>query len=176
MNGPRLQFLTALALRYNYAVMSITTPAKRALESLGIPYRLHLHEESLRSLEQAAEERGLKPHQIVRTLLFRLEAGSYILVLMPGPEKVAWQKLRRWLGVSRLTTASAQELLEVTGYETGVASPFGLPRPIRLLADRGILDHEIISIGAEIRNAGLILKREDLIRALEPEIGGFVRE
>jgi Cys-tRNA(Pro)/Cys-tRNA(Cys) deacylase len=153
--------------------MSVTTPATRALESLGIPYRLHLHEEPLRSLEQAAEERGLKPHQIVRTLLFRLEAGSYVLVLMPGLEKVAWQKLRRWLGVSRLTTASAKELREVTGYETGAVSPFGLPKPVRLLADRGILDHEVISIGAGIRNAGLILKQEDLIRTLDLEIGDF---
>jgi Cys-tRNA(Pro)/Cys-tRNA(Cys) deacylase len=153
--------------------MSISTPATRALESLGIPHRLHLHEEPLHSLEQAAEERDLKPHQIVRTLLFRLERGSYVLVLMPGPEKVAWPKLRHWLGVSRVTTASAKEVLEVTGYETGTVSPFGLPKPVRLLADRGLLAHEVISIGAGIQNAGLVLKREDLIRALEPEIGDF---
>ena len=81
--------------------------------------------------------------------------------------------MRRWLEVSRLTTASAKEVLEVTGYETGAVSPFGLPKPVRLLADRGILAHQVVSIGPGIRNAGLVLRREDLIRALEPEIGDF---
>jgi len=37
------------------------TPVTRALEALGIPHTLHIHERPLRSLEQAAEERALKP-------------------------------------------------------------------------------------------------------------------
>jgi len=150
-----------------------TTPVTRTLDSLNIPYRLHMHATPLLSIEQAASERGLVPQQIVRTLVFRLENGSCILVLMPGPGKVNWPKLRHHLGVSRITTAEADEVLEVTGYETGAVSPFGLPEPLRILADRRIMDHETISIGAGIRNAGIILQREDLITSLQPELGSF---
>ncbi len=153
--------------------MSPSTPVTRALQELGIPYRLHLHRRPLRSLEQAAAERGLEPDQIVRSLLFRLEGGSFVMVLVAGPGRVSWPRLRRYLGVSRLTTATADEVRRVTGYEPGAVSPFALPGPVRLLADRSVLAHEVISLGAGIRNAGVILKRDDLLRALEPEVGDF---
>lgn len=153
--------------------MTSTTSVTRVLDSLDIPYQLHVHEKPLRSLEQAARERGLAPAQIVRTLVFRLEDSEFILVLMPGPGKVAWPKLRRHLEVSRLTTADAEEVLQITGYETGAVSPFGLPKPLRILADSRIMDYDVLSLGAGIRNAGIILKRDDLLRALTPEMGDF---
>jgi len=153
--------------------MEKPTHVTRALDDLGISYQIHIHERPLRSLEQAAEERGLEPDQIVRSLLFRLEDGAFVLVLMPGGEKVNWTKLRRHLGVSRMATATSEEVREVTGYETGAVSPFGLPHPLRLLADRRIMVHDEISIGVGVRNAGVILKRQDLLDALEPEMGDF---
>ena len=153
--------------------MTKSTPVTRTLDELGIPYQIHIHERPLRSLEQAAEERGLEPDQIVRSLLFRLEDGVFVLVLMPGGKKVNWAKLRRHLGVSRMTTATSEEVQEVTGYETGAVSPFGLPLRLRLLADRRIMIHDEISIGAGVRNAGVILKRQDLLDVLEPEMGDF---
>jgi prolyl-tRNA editing enzyme YbaK/EbsC (Cys-tRNA(Pro) deacylase) len=64
----------------------------------------------------------------------------------------------------------------VTGYEPGAVSPFGLLSPLRILADRGLLAHAVISIGAGIRNAGVILQRTDLVRALQPEMGDFVEQ
>ncbi len=153
-----------------------STPVTRALEALGIPHTLHVHEQPLHSLEQAAQERGLEPGQIVRSLLFRLEDGTFVLVLAPGPAKVSWPSLRRHLGVTRLTTAPPEEVRRVTGYEPGAVSPFGLPSPLRILADRGLLAQAVVSVGAGIRNAGIILAREDLVRALQPEMGDFVEK
>jgi len=51
--------------------MATNTTVTEALDALEIPYRLHIHQNPLRSLEQAARERGLEPTQIVRSLLFR---------------------------------------------------------------------------------------------------------
>jgi Cys-tRNA(Pro) deacylase len=153
--------------------MQITTPVTEELDQLGIPYQLHIHQNQIRSLEQAARERGLEPEQIVRSLVFRCEGDEYIIVLMPGPKKVNWPKLRRHLGISRITTATPEQVLEVTGYELGAVSPFGLPSPIKILADRSILDQTTVSLGAGIRNAGVILKREDLLRVIEVEMGDF---
>jgi prolyl-tRNA editing enzyme YbaK/EbsC (Cys-tRNA(Pro) deacylase) len=90
--------------------------------------------------------------------------------------KVEWPKLRNHLGVSRITTATAEQILELTGYELGAVSPLGLPSNLRILADRTILDQTTVSIGAGIRNAGVVLKREDLIRAIEVEMGEFGAE
>ena len=159
-------------LDYN-AGMPTSTPATRALDDLGIPYRLFLHSSTVRSLEQAAHERGLAPDQIVRSLVFRVEKGAYVLVLVAGPAQVAWPKLRRHLGVSRLTTADKGEVIQSTGYAPGTVSPLGLTQPIPILADRGLMAQEVISVGAGIPNAGIILKREDLLSIVQPVIGDF---
>ncbi len=149
------------------------TPVTRALEALSIPFELRLHDRPVRSLEEAAAARGLAPGQIVRSLVFRIEEGTFVMVLMPGPEQISWPQLRHHLGVSRLTTASAEQVERETGYPPGAVSPFGLPRPMRLLADRSLLDLETISLGAGVPNAGVVLARADLFATLEIELGDF---
>jgi Cys-tRNA(Pro) deacylase len=153
--------------------MQTKTPVTIALDELGIEYQLHVHQNQVRSLEQAARERRLEPEQIVRSLVFRCERKEYIMILMPGPKKVNWPKLRRHLGISRITTATADQVVEMTGYELGAVSPLGLPSPLKVLADRSILNLEIISLGAGIRNAGVIMKRVDLLRVIDVELGEF---
>ncbi len=150
-----------------------STPVTRTLEALGIDFTLHQHAQPVRSLEQAARERGLAPGQIIRSLVFRVGEGAFVMVLAAGPGRVSWPKLRRHLGVTRMTTASADEVRRVTGYAPGTVSPFGLPGPLRILADRGVLVPEVVSLGAGIRDAGVILKRDDLLRALSLEVGDF---
>jgi Cys-tRNA(Pro) deacylase len=153
--------------------MQTQTPVTQALDKLNIQFELHVHEKPLRSLEQAARERNLEPGQIVRSLLFRMEGGEFVMVLVPGPSKVDWSKLRHYLGVSRVTTARPHEVEQITGYPTGAVSPFGLEKPIRLLADECIQNIEVISLGAGIRNAGVILESSALLTHLKPELGDF---
>ena len=144
------------------------------LDELGIEHTLHIHDTPLRSLEQAATERGLQNDQIVRSLLFRLEDRSFILVLVAGPAKVDWSRLRKYLDVRRLTTADDEEVLTITGYTPGAVSPIGLKQPLRILADTMMCDHEILSIGAGIRNAGVILRSQDLFEAIDAEFVDLV--
>jgi Cys-tRNA(Pro) deacylase len=153
------------------------TPVSQALLKLKIPHRLFRHPGPIQSLEQAAHERGQKPNQVVRSILFRLADGDYVLVLMAGPAQISWQALRAYLGRSRLTMAGRDEVLSATGYQLGAVSPFGLPRPIRTLVDEGVLDQEEISIGSGVRGTTVILKTEDLMDALpKAEIGRFRKE
>lgn len=150
--------------------MTLNTAATRQLDQLGIPYRIYLHPRPVHSLEQAARERGLAPDQIIRSLLFRLENGEFVLVLMPGARQVSWPKLRQHLGVSRLTTASREQVLAATGYAPGAVTPFGLPTRLRILADRSVLAHERLSLGAGAPNSGLILSLRDLLAVVQPEV------
>jgi len=151
-----------------------STPVTRALDAAGVSYTLQMHDHPIRSLEQAAEERGLSPEQIVRSLVFRLEGDTYILVLSPGPGQVSWPRLRKHLGVSRLTTATPEEVERVTGYVPGSVSPVGLAQPLRILSDRRLGLLQEVSIGAGIRDAGVVLQTEDLIRLVRPEFGEFM--
>ena len=147
------------------------TPVTRALDAMGIPYRFFIHPGSLNSLEQAAEERGQRPEQIIRSIVFRLADAEYIMVLVSGPRQISWPDLRHYLGVSRITMAKKEEVLQRTGYPTGAVSPFGLPQPMRILADESIFEEDEISIGSGVRFTTVIMAREDLRRALHKEFG-----
>jgi prolyl-tRNA editing enzyme YbaK/EbsC (Cys-tRNA(Pro) deacylase) len=63
--------------------------------------------------------------------------------------------------------ATEDEVLKVTGYRVGTVSPFGLPGPIKILIDPGILKEQEISIGSGMPNTGIIMTTAALRRALK---------
>jgi Cys-tRNA(Pro)/Cys-tRNA(Cys) deacylase len=153
------------------------TPVTQALTAAQVPYRLFRHPGPVHSLEQAAQERGQRPEQVVRSIVFRLAQDSFAMVLVAGPRQVSWPTLRSYVGQSRLTMADEAELLAVTGYPRGAVSPFGLPFPMRILVDHSVLAETEVSIGSGQRYLTIILRTEDLLKALGPiETGIFTRE
>ncbi|MEP7359549.1 MAG: YbaK/EbsC family protein [Anaerolineales bacterium] len=150
------------------------TPVTRELGERSIPHRVFRHPGPVASLQQAAQERGQAPEQVVRSIVFRVGEGEFVMVLMAGEQQVSWRTLRRFLGQSRLSMASEAELLEATGYRAGAVSPFGLPRPMRVLLDEAVLRPEEVSIGSGERGLTVILRSADLRRALpDAEISAF---
>ena len=146
--------------------MPPSTPATETLDRLAIPYRLFEHTRIPESLEQAAQDRGQAPEQVVRSLLFRITPGEFVLVLVAGPRQVSWPKLRATLGVSRITMASKQEVLDFTGYPIGAVGPLGLAHPVRLLAGQSVFKPGEVSIGSGVRGLAIIIKSSDLQKAL----------
>ncbi len=144
----------------------IETAVTRALDALQIPYRVFQHAGQVESLEQAARERDQEPRQVIRSIVFRLSENEYVMVLTAGAQQIAWNALRKVLGVSRVTMANADKLRAVTGYEIGAVSPFGLPRPMRILLDENVLEPEEISIGSGVRGVTVILACANLKRTL----------
>jgi Cys-tRNA(Pro) deacylase len=157
--------------------MDNSTPVTIELNSNNIPYRLFHHPGPIHSLEQAAQEREQKPEQVIRSILFRISQDNYVMVLVAGPKQISWQALRGYLGKSRLTMASKEDVLAVTSYQLGAVSPFGLPKPMRILVDRYIFSSEEVSIGSGVRGVSVIIKTSDLKKALgEVEVGHFIKD
>lgn len=152
--------------------MSTQPPVSVALDALGIPHRVFVHPGPVHSLEQAAQERGQRPQQVVRSILFRLGEGRYAMVLMAGARQVSWPTLRRHFGQSRLTMATEDEVLAVTGFQIGAVSPFGLPAPLDVLVDDSVLAEEEVSIGSGERGTTIILRTEHLLAGLGEVITG----
>ncbi len=153
---------------------SDATPVSRELAARGIEHRVLKHPGPLRSLEQAAEERGQRPEQVIRSIVFRTAAGEFVMVLVAGPAQIAWPALRAYLGQSRLTTASEEELLNVTGYTRGAVAPFALPSPMRVLVDRAVLEEEVVSMGSGVQGTTVVLRSVDMMAALpKAELGDF---
>ena len=152
-------------------------PVAQALTELQIPHRVFIHTGEVNSLQQAAAERGQQPEQVVRSLLFRIAEGEFAMVLIAGPAQVSWKALRKHFAQSRLTTATEEEVLAVTGYTRGAVAPFGLRQPVRVLIDEGLLAQDVISLGSGVRGSAIILTVADLRRALpDAEVGNFQGE
>jgi Cys-tRNA(Pro) deacylase len=143
-----------------------TPPVSLVLEESGIPHTTFIHPGPVKSLEQAARERGQRPEQIVRSILFRIAEDEYVMALVAGPAQISWKALRDYLGQSRLTMAKADEVLKVTGYPVGAVSPFGTASKLRILVDPNVYIEEVISIGSGVRGTTIIMKSDDLKHAL----------
>jgi Cys-tRNA(Pro) deacylase len=154
--------------------MVVSTPATRSLDLLKLPYQLFEHSSPPGSLEEAARQRGQRPEQVIRSILFKYQKQDYFLVLMAGPGQISWRKLRQHLALSRISMASEQEVLKVTGYAVGAVSPLGLPIPLRNLVDTSVIKPGEISLGSGVRGLAIIIKPSDLMRALgKYELGDF---
>jgi Cys-tRNA(Pro) deacylase len=144
-----------------------TPPVSTALEELGVPHKIFRHENPVTSFEQAASERGQKLEQVVRSILFRVSEDEFVMALVAGPAQISWKILRKYLGRSRVSMATEDEVLAVTGYRIGTVGPFGLPNQLKVLIDPSVMLEEEISIGSGMRNTAIILKSADLHHALK---------
>ncbi len=156
--------------------MNEQPPASGALNQKNIPHKVFAHQGSVQSIEQAAAERNQDVSQVIRSILFRLNEGEYAMVLIAGKKQISWKALRQHFGMSRLTMASPEEVLEVTGYKIGTVSPFGLKTPIPILADQNVFSQTAVSLGSGRAGIALLMLTEDLKKALgEIEVGNFAQ-
>lgn len=143
-------------------------PAEDALAAAGIGYRLIQHG-PVRSLAEAAEARGVRPGQVVKTLVVRRGADDFLFVLVPGDRTISWPKLRARLGVSRLSMPDAAVAQQVTGYERGTITPFGSVRGWPVIADERLTGQRI-TLGMGQHGLAAAVDADEVIRALGAEV------
>ncbi|HET6846942.1 MAG TPA: YbaK/EbsC family protein [Anaerolineales bacterium] len=155
--------------------MDEPTPAEAWLTERGIPHRVFRHAGIVTSLEQAAQERGQRPEQVVRSLVFRIAANEFMMVLAAGTGQVSWKRLREYVGQNRLTMATPEEVILATGYRIGTVSPFAVAQPMRTVIDGGVLLEQEVSVGSGQAGVGIIIAVADMLRAMpDAERGDLV--
>jgi Cys-tRNA(Pro) deacylase len=147
--------------------MSEIPPASLALTEMGITHEIFRHAGHVTSLEQAAAERGQRPEQVIRSIVFRLARDRFIMVLATGRAQISWKNLRQHVGQSRLAMASEAEVQRVTGYRVGAVSPFGLARPIQVVIETGVLQEQLVSIGSGVLHTAVLMSSQNLLAALK---------
>lgn len=63
---------------------------------------------------------------------------------MDGASRVDVERVRQELGVEKVTRAKADVVRETTGYAIGGVPPFGHRTRTRVLADRSLLEHDVV--------------------------------
>jgi Cys-tRNA(Pro) deacylase len=147
------------------------THAVRALDEMGIPYTLLTYAHKARNVEQAAAERGVATHQIVKTLLVRRPDKRHVIALVRGDQRLSLKKLARVVGVKLLEMAPEDDVPRITGYQIGAVSPLGLRRSdVPIYVDHHILDEARVSVSAGRHDMGLELAVKDLVRAVSGQV------
>ncbi len=118
-----------------------------------------------KSLEEAAAILGIRPADIVKSLVVKHKDGSFFFALVPGDRQISWPKLRALLGVNKLSLPTAETAFEATGYERGTITPLGSLTPWPVYADQSIAGRRI-SMGAGEHGYSAFVEADDLAHAL----------
>ena len=141
--------------------------ATAAAEASGLSFTVTRHGR-VRSLEEAAAVRGVEPAAVLKTMVVRVSAGDYRFVLVPGDREIAWPKLRKLLGMNRLSMPGAATAFEVTGYVRGTITPLGSSTPWPVVADSSIAG--TVSLGGGAHGVALNVDATALITALNATV------
>ncbi|MFI2434833.1 YbaK/EbsC family protein [Streptomyces sp. NPDC018693] len=117
--------------------------ALHAMELGEVAARVRRFPAASRTAAEAAAAIGCELSQICKSLVFAAD-GVPVLVLMDGASRVDVELVRRELAAAAVTRADAAVVRETTGYAIGGVPPFGHRARTRVLADRGLLAHDVV--------------------------------
>ncbi|MBX9398837.1 YbaK/EbsC family protein [Streptomyces sp. TRM72054] len=136
-----------------------------ALDALGLSElrgRIRRFPDATRTAAEAAAAIGCELSQICKSLVFAAD-GVPVLVLMDGASRVDVELVRQELGAGQVTRPRADVVRETTGYAIGGVPPFGHRSRTRVLADRSLLDHDVVWAAAGTPYTVFPMAPKDLI-------------
>lgn len=128
-----------------------------------------------KSLEEAATILGIRPSDIVKSLVVKHKDGTFLFALIPGDRQISWPKLRNLLGVNKLSLPTPDVALQATGYERGTITPLGSTMAWPVYADRSIAGRRI-SLGAGQHGYSAFVDADALTSALGAVVADISEE
>ncbi|MEL7291246.1 MAG: YbaK/EbsC family protein [Pseudomonadota bacterium] len=153
----------------------ISTHITQYLESQQVPFRLLPHQAPATTIEDAARQRGIRPAQMVKSIVMRDMSNRYAIACAPGDLAVDPKKVRALLDWRRMTCVGMQEVVSLTGYQVGTVVPILLRTPMVVVFDQRLLTEPEVTISSGSNMAGVALRCEDLIQLCQPIVGEICR-
>jgi prolyl-tRNA editing enzyme YbaK/EbsC (Cys-tRNA(Pro) deacylase) len=123
------------------------------------------------TVESAARAVNAEYDQIVKTLVFTIRDQA-LAAIACGTAPVSRRKIAAHYGVGRkrVKLASADQVLEITGYPAGAVPPFGHKTTLPTLLDPRVLEYAEVYAGGGAENALVRLKSADILHITSAEI------
>jgi prolyl-tRNA editing enzyme YbaK/EbsC (Cys-tRNA(Pro) deacylase) len=96
---------------------------------------------------------------------------AFLAVIIQGSRKLDFKKLKQYLGTSKVSMASPDEIMEITGESIGSVSMINVG--FRTLIDQGVSHLDYCYGGCGVDKCTLKIKSGDLIQLTQAEIGDF---
>lgn len=154
----------------------ISTHITQYLESQQVDFRLLTHQTPATTIEDAARQRGIRPEQMVKSIVLRDMSNRYAIACAPGNQAVDPKKVRALLDWRRMTCVSMQDVASLTGYKVGTVVPLLLRTPMAIVFDDQLLTEPEVTISSGSNMAGVALSCNDLIQLCQPIIGSICRD
>ena len=147
------------------------TPATEFLRERGVPYTEHHYDYVEHGgAERGAQELGVPPAQVVKTLVMQDERARPLIVLMHGDRKVSTKNLARQAGRKLVEPCKPEVAQRHSGYQVGGTSPFGTRKALPTFMERSITALPAIYINGGRRGFLLKIATKDILRVLAPRL------
>lgn len=141
------------------------------LQKHKISYELFEHEPTPTSAD-AARVRGTPLHEGAKAMVLRSK-GTFVMCVLPGDKKIDLEKMRMILGTKRLSFATPDEVLKVTGCVIGSVPPFGNLFGILVYIDRHLVRNEYLSFNVGLTTKSIRMKKEDYLQVVPAIVEEF---
>jgi Cys-tRNA(Pro)/Cys-tRNA(Cys) deacylase len=147
------------------------TPAIRELESAGVPFTVHEYEHGERRDfgAEAAEQLGLDPDQVFKTLLVTAD-GEPAVAIVPVSGRLALKAVGRALGAKRVEMCDPDVAERITGYVRGGISPFGQKKRLRTIVDEMATAFDTVYVSGGKRGLDIAVATDDLVDLLDATV------
>ena len=147
----------------------MSTRAINFLKQKSVPFHVVEYNHKKKGAKFAAEAISFPLANTIKTLVADLGLKGHTLVLMPGDKHLSLKKLAKAFGVKRTTLADTASAERLTGYLVGGISPFGIKQKLPVIMEKCLLKADTVAINAGQRGVMLVLKPEDIVRALNAQ-------
>lgn len=144
----------------------LKTNAARNLDRAGVRYELvkyKVDEDDL-SATHVAQQIGMPPEQVFKTLVVRGDRTGVLLAVIPGNAELDLKALAGASGNKKADLVPLKEVLGLTGYVRGGVSPVGTKKPYPVYLDSSASSWPAISVSAGVRGCQMLLAPADLAR------------
>ena len=145
----------------------IKLPSHIFLDEQNIPYeRKSFPPETEKGAANVARVLGFSERQAVKTLIFQVDSGERVLVMLGGDQNAISGNLKKAIGSRNIRMADPDVVRETTGYVIGSIPAFGWqPAGFRSFLEASLVYEPILGTGAGQWGEEIMITPDNLIRA-----------
>ena len=142
-------------------------PAHEHLDRLGIPYETAEFPTDIeKGAASVARALGHRERQMVKTLIFETDRGERALVMLGGDQSAISGHLKKILGSRNVKMASAEAVVETTGYRIGSIPAFGWqPARFRTFLEASLVEEPVLGVGTGEWGREILITPKNLVQA-----------
>lgn len=133
------------------------------LDRLGFPYEWIEIDPAFADTASFCERYGYPAERSANTILVatKKEPRAFALCLVAADRKLDVNRaVRKRMGVAKLSFASAEDTVRLTGMRIGGVTPFGLSEDLPIYVDEDLLRFETVILGGGGRAAKVVISPE----------------